>query len=168
MKAYFTLNPTLYSSDATKIMTTLNKMGNGSGAPYTETWYNILADTSITNSEKTFDKFIQNFETKFYTFDSKATAHTDLSKLVQKSFKEKDRKINDGFQHFITNFQNLSLKSGIKEEATLIEYFSLEVDQKIATMILSMSNILTTSKGWVDQAKIFHMKKMCIQALCTG
>ena len=37
MKAYFTLNATLYSSDAAKIMTTLNKMSGGRGAPYTET-----------------------------------------------------------------------------------------------------------------------------------
>ena len=39
MKAYFTLNATLYSSDAAKIMTTLNKMSGGRGAPYAETWY---------------------------------------------------------------------------------------------------------------------------------
>lgn len=157
MKAYIALNSTLYSSDATKIMTTLNKMSNRSGAPYTKTWYDILANTSVANSEKTFDKFIQNFESTFYPFDSKATTHTKLSKLVQKSFKEKDRKINDGFQWFITDYQNLSLKSGIKEKASLIKYFSLGVDQKIATMILSMSNIPTTSKGWVEQAKIFHV-----------
>ena len=30
MKAYFTLNTTLYSSDTAKIMTTLNKMSGGS------------------------------------------------------------------------------------------------------------------------------------------
>ena len=38
MKAYFMLNSTLYSSNAAKIMTTLNKMSNGRGAPYAETW----------------------------------------------------------------------------------------------------------------------------------
>ena len=38
-------------------MTTLNKMSSGRGAPYAETWYNKMADTSITNSEKTFDNF---------------------------------------------------------------------------------------------------------------
>ena len=107
MKAYFALNPMLYSSDAAKIMTTLNKMINRSGAPYAETWYDILADTSIANSEKTFNKFIQNFEPTFYPFNSKATTCTELSKLIQRSFKEKDRKINNGFQQFITDFQNL-------------------------------------------------------------
>ena len=37
MKAYFTLNTTLYSSDTAKIMTTLNKISGGRGAPYAET-----------------------------------------------------------------------------------------------------------------------------------
>ena len=72
MKAYFTLNSTLYSSDATKIMTTLNKMSSGRGAPYAETWYNRMADTSIAISEKTFDKFTLDFESMFYPFDTQA------------------------------------------------------------------------------------------------
>ena len=115
-----------------------------------------------------FNKFIQNFESTFYPFNSKVTAHTNLSKLVQRSFNEKNGEINDSFQCYITDFQNLSLKSGIKEEPSLIKYFLLRVDQKITTMILSMSNIPTTAKGWVDQEKIFHAQKMCIQALHTG
>lgn len=143
-------------------------MSNGSGAPYAETWDDKLTDTPIANSEKMFDKFVQKVESTFYPFNSKATAHTELSKLIQKSFKEKNREINNGFQCYITNFQNLSPKSRIKEESTLIKHFLLGVDQKITTMILSVSNIPTTSNGWVDQAKIFHTQKMCILALCTG
>ena len=37
MKAYFILNATIYSSDTAKVMTTLNKMSRGRGAPYAET-----------------------------------------------------------------------------------------------------------------------------------
>ena len=57
MKTYFSLNLTLYSSDTSKVMTTLNNMSNGRGAPYAKTWYDKLADTSITNTKKTFEKF---------------------------------------------------------------------------------------------------------------
>ena len=59
MKAYFILNTTLYSSDAAKIMTMLNKMSRGRGAPYAENWYDKLADTSIPNTKKTFDKCLR-------------------------------------------------------------------------------------------------------------
>ena len=81
MKAYFVLNSTLYNSDAAKIMTTLNKMSSGREAPYTETWYDRMADTSIANSKKTFDKFTQDFQTTFYPFDTKVTAHNKLLSL---------------------------------------------------------------------------------------
>ena len=83
-------------------------------------------------------------------------------------FKGKNGDINNGFQQYITNFQNLSLKTRIKEDGTLIEYFSLGLDQKISTMIFSMFNILTTVNGWVDQAKIFHAQRMYILALWAG
>ena len=160
MKAYFALNSTLYTTDTAKIMTTLNKMSSRRGAPYAEIWYDKMANTLITSSEKTFDKFTQNFETTFYPFDTKATAHTELSKLIQKSFKKDDRTTDDGFQQYITDFQNLLLKAGIKEKLHLIDQFSLRIDQKIASMILSMATIPTTCAGWIDQAKIFHAQKM--------
>ena len=168
MKAYFTLNTTLYSSDTTKIMTTLKKMSAGRGAPYAKTWYDKMADTSITNSEKTFDKFTLDFKTTFYPFDTKVTTHNELLSLRQKSFKEKNGKTNNSFQQYITDFQNLSTKARMKEEFSLISQFSLGLDQKIADMILSMSPIPTTIKGWIDQSKIFHSQKMHILALQRG
>ena len=75
---------------------------------------------------------------------------------------------NNGFQQYITDFQNLSLKARIKEEFSLINQFSFGLDQKIASMILSMATIPTTVKGWIDQAKIFHAQKMRILALQKG
>ena len=168
MKAYFTLNSTIYSSNAAKIMTTLNKMSSGRGAPYAETWYDRMADTSIANSEKTFNKFTLDFESTFYPFNTQVTAHNKLLTLRQTSFKEKTGETNNGFQQYITDFQNLSMKSGIKEELSLISQFSLRLDQKITSMILSMSPIPTTVKGWIDQAKIFHTQKMRILSLHQG
>ena len=88
MKAYFTLNQVLYSSNAIKIMTTLNKMSNGRGAPYAKTWYDKMANVTILNSKKTFEKFTQDFESTFYPFDTQVTAHNKLHTLQQRSFKE--------------------------------------------------------------------------------
>ena len=168
MKAYFTLNSTLYSSDEGKITTTLNKMSEGRGANFTEMWYDKLADPNIPNAEKTIEKFAQNFESTFYPFDTKATACLDLSKLIQKSIKHPNGTFDDSFQQYITNFQNLSYKAGITDDITLIDRFSLGLDQKITTIILSMSPIPVTIKDWIDWAKIFHTQKMRIQALREG
>ena len=98
MKAYFVLNANLYSSDTAKVMTTLNKMSRGRGAPYAENWYDRMADPTVPNSEKTFNKFVSDFETTFYPFDVKITAYNQLHALRQRSFKEKDGSTNDGFQ----------------------------------------------------------------------
>ena len=138
MKAYFIRNLTLYTSNSAKVMTTLNKMSSRRGAPYAETWYDKMVNTSIANLEKTFDKFIQDFESTFYPFDTKVTAHNELLSLRQTSFKEKNGNTNNRFQQYITNFQNLSMKAGMKEEFSLISQFSLRLDQKITDMILSM------------------------------
>ena len=168
MKAYFALNATLYSSDATKIMTTLNKMSGGRGAPYAETWYDKMADNTIPSAEKTFEKFAEDFESTFYPFNTKITAHNQLRALRQRSFKEKDGSTNDGFQQYITDFQNLSMKVGTKDEFNLISQFSLGIDQKLSKMVLSMSSVPTTIKGWINQSKIFHTQLVHIQDLCKG
>ena len=168
MKAYFILNTTLYTSDNDKVMMTLNKMSEGQGASFTEMWYDKMADTSISNNQKTFEKFAENFKTTFYPFDTKATARLDLSKLIQKTICCPNGTTNNGFQQYITNFQNLTSKAGITDDITLIDQFSLGVDQQIATMILSMSTMSTTIHKWIKKAKTFHAQKMHIQALRGG
>ena len=149
-------------------MTTLNKMSKGHGVSFLEMWYDKMADTSIANTEKTLDKFASNFESTFFPYDTKATARFELTKLAQKSFKCPDGIMDDGFQKYITDFQNLASKAGISDDVTLIDQFSLGLDQQLATMILSMSTIPTTVTKWIKQAKVFHAQKMRILALKGG
>ena len=109
--------------DEIKIMTTLNKVSNGRGINFSEMWYNKILNPAINAKEKTLDKFAENFETTFYPFDIKATACTNLTKLLQKSFWEEDSIFNDELQKFITDFQNLVAKAEISDETTLIDHF---------------------------------------------
>ena len=162
MRAYFAINSKLYSTDEIKIMTTLNKMSKGRGINFSEMWYNKILNTTINAKEKTFDKFAENFETTFYPFDIKATAHSNLTKLIQRTFQEEDGTFNNRFQKFITNFQNLAAKARISNETTLIDHFFLRIDQQIATMIPLMSIISTMLKEWIEKAKTFHVQKICI------
>ena len=130
MKAYFAINPTLYTSDNDKIMTMLNKMSEGRGASFAEMWYDKMADSAVSSSQKTFDKFTKDFKETFFPFDTKATAHLELSKLTQRSFKREEGTNSDGskrylkddgFQRYITDFQNVASKTGITDESTLVE-----------------------------------------------
>ena len=131
-------------------------------------WYDKLANTTIAATEKTFEKFAENFNSTFFPFDTKATARFELTKLAQKSFKRPDGITDNGFQKYITDFQNLSARAGITDEVTLIDQFLLGLDQQLATMILSMAIIPTTVSTWIEQAKTFHAQKMCILALKEG
>ena len=168
MKVYFALNSTLYFSNEDKVTTTLNKMSAGQGANFAEMWYDKLADPSIPAADKTFDKFAKNFETTFYPFDIRATACLELSKLVQKFIKTSNGTTDDGFQKYITNFLNITSKAGITSDITLIDQFSLGLDQHLTIMILSMTPIPMTIKDWIDRAKTFHTQKQCILALRGG
>ena len=81
MKAYFSINSLIYiycTSDTDKVLTTLNKMSKGHRVSFSEMWYDKMAATSITNSEKTFDKFTSNFESIFFPYDTKATACSEI------------------------------------------------------------------------------------------
>ena len=168
MKAYFSINSMIYTSDTDKVMTTLNKMSKGRGVSFSEMWYDKMVDTFVANSEKTFDKFASNFESMFFPYDTQAIARFELTKLAQKSFKHPDGVMDDGFQKYITDFQNLASKAGISDDITLIDQFSLGLDQQLTTMILSMSSIPTTVAKWIKQAKVFHAQKMRILALKGG
>jgi hypothetical protein len=168
IKAYFALNATIYSTDDAQVLTALNKMGKGRGVSYSEMWYDRMADANIPPSEKTFAKFQKNFESTFFPFDTQATSRYELSKLTQNSFRRPDGINDDGFQKYITDFQNLSSKAQISDERTLCDQFSVGLDSQLTTMILSMSSPPTTLSKWVEQAKTFHAEKMRILALKKG
>jgi hypothetical protein len=168
IKAYFVLNSTIYSTDDAQIMTALNKMSKGRGVSYSEMWYDRMANPNIASLEKMFAKFQENFESTFFPFDTQATSRYELSKLTQNSFKCPDGIYDDGFQKYITDFQNLASKAQISDERTLCNQFSVGLDNQITTMILSMSSPPTTITKWVEQAKTFHAQKMHILALKKG
>ncbi|KAF8546395.1 hypothetical protein OG21DRAFT_1371689, partial [Imleria badia] len=98
----------------------------------------------------TFETFATDFKTTFFPFDVKATARNELTKLRQRPIKKPDRTYDDGFQSYITNFQNLVARAGTTDPVTLIDQFSLRLDPQIVTMILSMATIPTTIDTWIN------------------
>jgi hypothetical protein len=168
MKAYFVLNASIYPTDDKQVITTLNKMSKGRGVSFSDMWYDRMLNSSISASEKTFAKFKENFESTFFPFDTQATSRYELFKLVQKTFKRPDGIYDDGFQKYITDFQNLASKAQISDERTLCDQFSVGLDNQITMMILSMSSPPMTLAKWVEQSKTFHAQKMHILALKGG
>jgi hypothetical protein len=168
IKAYLVLNASIYATDDKQVITALNKMSKGRGVAFSDMWYDQMLNPNIVSSEKTFAKFKESFESTFFPFDTQATSRYELSKLVQKSFKCPDGIYEDGFQKYITDYQNLASKAQISDERTLCDQFSVGLDIQITTMILSISSPPTMLTKWVEQAKTFHAQKMRILALKGG
>ena len=168
MKAYFSINLGIYSSDEIKIALILSKMDTGKGVSFLGKWYDKMANISIKAEEKTFEKFEADYNQNFNPFDTKVKACHNISRLLQKLGKDKDGTPNDGFQDYINEFENLATKAQFEDKLTAVTHFSTGLDKQISTMILSMASPPDTLKEWIEKAKLFQGHKLCIDKLCRG
>ena len=168
MKAYFSINPGIYFLDEIKITLILSKMGTGKGVAFLEKWYDKMANACIKAEEKTFEKFVVDYDQNFNPFDTKVKVHCNISKLFQKPGKDKDRTPNDGFQEYINEFKNLATKAQFENKFMAITHFFTGLDRQISTMILSMTFLPDILEEWIEKAKIFHGHKLRIDELHRG
>ena len=136
MKAYFSINPGIYSSDEIKIALILSKMGTRKGVSFSKKWYNKMANTTVKSEEKTFEKFVTDYDQNFNPFDTKVKAHRNISRLFQILGKDEDGTPNDGFQEYINKFENLATKAQFKDKLTAVTHFLTGLNKQIFTMIL--------------------------------
>ena len=139
MNAYFSIKPTVYKNNKIKIALIFSKMGTEKEVTFSKTWYNKMANTTIKPEETTLVKFMDDYNKNFCPFNIKERAHRDISRLYQKPGKDKDGTPNNGFQDYISEFQNLVTKAKFKDKLTACTLFSAGLDQQISTMILSMA-----------------------------
>ena len=69
MKAYFLINSKVYVNNEIKIALILSKMGTGKDVPFSETWYDRMANLNVKVEDKTLTQFIDNYEKNFCSFD---------------------------------------------------------------------------------------------------
>ena len=149
MKAYFSINSKIYANDEIKITLILSKMGTRKEIPFSEIWYDKMANISIKAEDKTLTHFIDDYEKNFCPFDIREKAHRNISRLYQKPGKDKDGIPNDSFQNYIHEFQNLATKAKFEDKLTACTHFSTGLDWQISTIILSMATLPDTLKsGW--------------------
>ena len=77
MKAYFTLNPSLYE-EKNCILMFLNKMDQGQGKSFSEGWLMRCANTNIKDEDRTFLKIEADFIEKFIPTDQASKARHSL------------------------------------------------------------------------------------------
>ena len=137
------MNSSVYN-DKAKLLIALNKMINGREKPFSEGWFYKLNDTTIPDSEKTWDKMVASFKTTFYPFDIQNKARRAMNHLVQNL-----RDHEEGFQKYVVDFQPATAQTGIKDEETLIEAFTTRLDPSLGQMVLSIKDIPTMLNEWI-------------------
>ena len=168
MKAYFFINLGIYSSDEIKIALILSKMGTGKGFFFSEKWYDKMANVGIKSEEKTFEKFMVDYDQNFNPFNTKVKACCDISRLFQKPGKDEDGTPNNGFQDYINEFENLTTKAQFEDKLTAVTHFLMGLNKQISTMILSMTLPPDTLKEWIEKAKLCQGHKLRIDELRRG
>ena len=128
-----------------------------------DTWLDILTDANMKSVDKTFDKVTEAFAAMFYPYHQAETARDELNNLRQISTKK-----DDGFQTYLSKFQNLVAQSQAGDTPEVQRLFTEGLDIQIATMIYSMEKVPDTLKGWIDKAIDFHQQKPHIIALKKG
>ena len=140
-------------------------MDIGKGVSFSEKWYDRMANTGIKPEEKTLVEFTKDYNQNFNPFDTKLKAQQDLSKLVQKSGKDKDGTPNDGFQEYVNKFENLATKAQFEDKLMAVTQFSAGLDRQLSTMILSMASPPDDLPAWIEKAQLFHGQKLRIDEL---
>ena len=143
MEAYFWVNPSTYTTDDAKLVTLLNKMSQGQGRHFVDTWLDILANSTIKATDKDFNKVKEAF-----------TAKDELNNLRQ-TMTRKD----NGFQTYLSKFQNSVVQSQAGDTSKVRRLFAKGLDIQIATMIYSMEKVPDTLNTWMNKAINFHWQK---------
>ena len=124
-----------------------------------------MAKSGIKAEEKTFEKFVADYNQNFNPFDTKIKAYHNISRLFQKPGKDEDRTPNDRFQDYINQFENLATKAQFEDKLTTVTHFSTGLDKQVSTMILSMTSPPDTLEEWIEKANLFQGHKPCIDEL---
>ena len=127
-----------------------------------------MANTMVKPKEKTFEKFIVDYDQNVNPFDTKVKVCHNISRLFQKPGKDEDRTPNDGFQEYINKFENLATKAQFEDKLTAITHFLTGLNKQISTMILSMTSPPDTLEGWIEKAKLFQGHKLRTDELHRG
>ena len=123
MEAYFWINPSTYTTDDTKLVTLLNRMGKGQGKYFADTWLRILADANVKAADKDFDHIKKAFANMFYPYHMDEMARDELEALKQVTTRK-----DDGFQTYLSKFQYLVAQSQAGDTSVIRRLFTKGLD----------------------------------------
>ena len=164
MKCYFTMNDHIYTDKKVAAMVFLNKMNKGRGAIFTKGWYNKIANEDVPESATTFKKILEAFEEAFIPRDMKDRARQSIHSLNMEMFK-------GDFDEYATAFQLAQGRSGVDDNAILVDALTRGVSSQLAMMMTAAALPAVQEKTgwkweqWLDKAGEFYRNVTRVKGL---
>ena len=143
---HLTTNSDVYNDDNKKIAFILSFLTGGAAKAWKEVFVNnhSKADGGLESLGKIGD-FFNLFKAAFSASDVPGNAKAELRNLKQ----------TGSADEYVSQFRVISGRTGIKEDAALIEYFMEGLRPKLLDKIFSLPTMPTTITKWYEHASRF-------------
>jgi hypothetical protein len=138
VKAYFTVNATVYNTDEKKVVITLAYMTEGTASSWSDMFYQVCEGR--TAKYGTWADFEKEFRDMFVPADTSIVALNKIQKLKQ---------LQKSLTSYIAEFRSLVAVANIKESHVLIHMFNLGLNDTLLHAIHMMGEIPTDFDKYV-------------------
>jgi hypothetical protein len=132
VKAYFTINTAVYSTDEKKVVTALAYMTEGTAASWSDTFYQVCEGRTARYG--TWADFEKEFREMFIPANASIVALNKIQKLKQ---------LQKSLTSYIAEFHSLVVVANVKESHVLIHMFNLGLNDDLLRAIHLMGEIPT-------------------------
>jgi hypothetical protein len=132
IKAYFTVNAAVYSTDEKKVVTALAYMTEGTASSWSDTFYQLCEGR--TAKYGTWVDFEKEFREMFIPADASIVALNKIQKLKQ---------LGRSLTSYVAEFRSLVAVANVKESHVLIHMFNLGLNDDLVRAVHLMGEIPT-------------------------
>jgi hypothetical protein len=138
VKAYFTVNATIYSTDEKKVVTALAYMMEGTASSWSNTFYQLCEGRMAKYG--TWADFEKEFWEMFIPADASIVALNKIQKLKQ---------LRKSLTSYVAKFRSLVAVANVKESHILIHMFNLGLNDDLVNAIHLMGEIPTDFNKYI-------------------
>jgi Retrotransposon gag protein len=155
---YLKVNDQIYDTNKKRIVFALSFMTRGTAAGWKESFINdVRARTPVDFG--TWNAFKTAVTAAFEPIDDQGAARTQMKNLKQGT---------SGVQDYISQFHILKGRSGLTDDASLIEYFMDGLHPKLLEKVYGMETVPTTLENWMKAAAKWEGQHRHAQAIIKG
>jgi hypothetical protein len=132
VKAYFTVNAAVYSTNEKKVVTALAYMTEGTASSWSDTFYQVCEGRS--SKYGTWADFEKEFREMFIPADASIVALNKIQKLKQ---------LGRSLTSYVAEFRILVAVANVKESHVLIHMFNLGLNDELVNAVHLMGEIPT-------------------------